>query len=213
MRLFLRHTSALPPRLYLPSPSLPYRDHQSLRLVVFSLRPELPHLDEVFLKINGRFPYLWRAVDQDAEVFDILLQSHRDKKTSKHLFRKLLKTLATSRGWSSQTSWGATVRRRLKWCRASNTSSRSIRTIEPRILISQPDWESGWWGVSSHPATTNVFSRPSESLPHFRVGICTELALTEHWWNRGSPYGKRRSASRRLLIDQMTNGDSSRLSR
>jgi len=56
------------------------------------------HLDEVFLKINGRVPYLWRAVDQDAEVFDILLQSHRDKKTSKHLFRKLLKTLATSRG-------------------------------------------------------------------------------------------------------------------
>ena len=33
------------------------------------------HLDEVFLKINGRLHYLWRAVDQDGGVFDILVQS------------------------------------------------------------------------------------------------------------------------------------------
>ena len=35
------------------------------------------HLDEVFLKINGRIHYLWRAVDQDGEVLDILVQSVR----------------------------------------------------------------------------------------------------------------------------------------
>ena len=35
------------------------------------------HLDEVFLKINGRLHYLWRAVDQDGDVLDILVQSHR----------------------------------------------------------------------------------------------------------------------------------------
>src|SRR5258705_8775723 len=51
------------------------------------------HLDEVFLKINGRVHYLWRAVDQNGEVLDILLQSHRDKKAAKKFFRKLLKTL------------------------------------------------------------------------------------------------------------------------
>ena len=51
------------------------------------------HLDEVFLKINGRVHYLWRAVDQDGAVLDILLQSHRDKKAAKKFFRKLLKTL------------------------------------------------------------------------------------------------------------------------
>ena len=35
------------------------------------------HLDEVFLKINGRLHYLWRAVDQDGDVLDILVQSVR----------------------------------------------------------------------------------------------------------------------------------------
>ena len=49
------------------------------------------HLDEVFLKINGRHHYLWRAVDQDGDVLDILVQSRRDKKAAKKFFRKLLK--------------------------------------------------------------------------------------------------------------------------
>jgi len=49
--------------------------------------------DEVFLKINGRLHYLWRAVDQDGDVLDILVQSHRDKKAAKKFFRKLLKGL------------------------------------------------------------------------------------------------------------------------
>src|SRR5262245_37880690 len=48
------------------------------------------HLDEVFLKINGRLHYLWRAVDQDGNVLDILVQSRRNK-AAKKFFRKLLK--------------------------------------------------------------------------------------------------------------------------
>ncbi|HXM51626.1 MAG TPA: IS6 family transposase [Pyrinomonadaceae bacterium] len=51
------------------------------------------HLDEVFLKINGRLHYLWRAVDQDVDVLDILVQSRRDKKAAKKFFRRLLKEL------------------------------------------------------------------------------------------------------------------------
>ena len=59
-----------------------------------SPRPgDLWHLDEVFLKINGRIHYLWRAVDQDGDVLDILVQSNRDKKAAKKFFRKLLKGL------------------------------------------------------------------------------------------------------------------------
>src|SRR5258707_10316888 len=48
------------------------------------------HLDEVFLKINGRSHFLWRAVDQDGDVLDILVHSRRDKKAAKRFFRKLL---------------------------------------------------------------------------------------------------------------------------
>lgn len=49
------------------------------------------HLDEVFLKINGKTHYLWRAVDQYGNVLDILVQSRRNGKAAKRFFRKLLK--------------------------------------------------------------------------------------------------------------------------
>jgi putative transposase len=51
------------------------------------------HLDEVFLTINGERQYLWRAIDQDGNVPDILVQRHRDKAAAKKFFRKLLKGL------------------------------------------------------------------------------------------------------------------------
>jgi putative transposase len=37
------------------------------------------HLDEVFVRINGELKYLWRAVDADGTVLDILVQNRRDK--------------------------------------------------------------------------------------------------------------------------------------
>ncbi|MGW3746346.1 IS6 family transposase [Streptomyces sp. NPDC005146] len=49
------------------------------------------HLDEVFIKINGELKYLWRAVDQDGNVLDILVQNRRDKAAARRFFRKLLK--------------------------------------------------------------------------------------------------------------------------
>jgi putative transposase len=49
------------------------------------------HLDEVFLTIKGQRYYLWRAVDQDGAVLDILVQRRRDKQAAKIFFRKLLK--------------------------------------------------------------------------------------------------------------------------
>ncbi len=51
------------------------------------------HMDEVFLTIGGKRHYLWRAVDQDGNVLDILVQSRRNKKAAKRFFRKLLKGL------------------------------------------------------------------------------------------------------------------------
>ena len=49
------------------------------------------HLDEVCLMIRGQKHWLWRAVDQDGFVLDVLVQSRRDKKAAKRLLRKLLK--------------------------------------------------------------------------------------------------------------------------
>ena len=51
------------------------------------------HLDEVFLRIQGELRYLWRAVDQNGVVLDILVQARRDGAAAKRFFKRLLKGL------------------------------------------------------------------------------------------------------------------------
>jgi putative transposase len=48
------------------------------------------YLDELFVKIQGRQQYLWRAVDEDGDVIDMLVQSRRDRWAAARFFRKLL---------------------------------------------------------------------------------------------------------------------------
>src|SRR5262250_2980963 len=52
------------------------------------------HLDEVLLTIKGQRHYLWRAVDQDGNVLNTLVQRRRDMRAAQKLFRELLKGLA-----------------------------------------------------------------------------------------------------------------------
>ena len=49
-------------------------------------------IDEVFVKINGKQHYLWRAVDQDGEVVDVYLQAKRDGAAAKRFFKRLLRS-------------------------------------------------------------------------------------------------------------------------
>ena len=49
------------------------------------------HLDEVVVTIKKQQYYLWRAVDAEGNVLDVLLQRHRDTKAAERFFRKLLK--------------------------------------------------------------------------------------------------------------------------
>ena len=49
------------------------------------------YIDEVFVKINGKQHYLWRAVDQDGEVVDVYLQAKRDGAAAKRFFKRLLR--------------------------------------------------------------------------------------------------------------------------
>jgi transposase-like protein len=49
------------------------------------------HLDEMVVSIQGRRMYLWRAVDSEGEILDVLIQTKRDKAAALKLMRKLLK--------------------------------------------------------------------------------------------------------------------------
>jgi putative transposase len=101
------------------------------------------HLDEVVLTIAGKKPYLWRAVDRDGFVLDVLVKSQRDAKAAKHLLRKLLKkqgraprVLVTDK----LKSYAAAKRTIMPgWSTVSTRAS----TTEPRTRISQPDDASG----------------------------------------------------------------------
>ncbi len=48
-------------------------------------------LDEIFVTIHGKRQYLWRAVDQDGDVIEIVVQPRRDRRAAERFFRKLLK--------------------------------------------------------------------------------------------------------------------------
>ena len=50
------------------------------------------YIDEVFVKIQGKQHYLWRAVDQDGEVVDVFLQARRDGSAAKLFFKRLIKS-------------------------------------------------------------------------------------------------------------------------
>jgi putative transposase len=49
------------------------------------------HLDEMAVRIGGKQMYLWRAVDAEGEILDVLLQTKRDRRAARKLMRKLLK--------------------------------------------------------------------------------------------------------------------------
>jgi len=72
--------------------SLKFGQAYARRLRKTRPRPDVRwHLDEMFVSINGKRMYLWRAVDSEGEVLDILVQSRRNKKAALKLMRKLLK--------------------------------------------------------------------------------------------------------------------------
>jgi len=56
-------------------------------------------LDEVFVTIQGQRHYLWRAVDQDGDVIDILVQRRRNARAARRFFRKLLKGQGSEPRW------------------------------------------------------------------------------------------------------------------
>jgi putative transposase len=99
------------------------------------------HLDEMVVRIAGRRMYLWRAVDHEGEVLDMLVQRRRDKRAALRLMRKLLrkqgfapKLLTTDK----LASYGAAFRRLRLAChhqqgrRANNRAENSHQAVRRR---------------------------------------------------------------------------------
>ena len=68
------------------------------------------HLDEVFVKVNGKLGYLWRAVDHEGEVLEAVVTAKRDKAAALKLLKRIMKNTA-DRGRSSPTGFALILRR------------------------------------------------------------------------------------------------------
>src|SRR5258706_11470774 len=101
------------------------------------------HLDEVVISFAGKKHWLWRAVDQDGFVLDVLVQSRRDKEAAKRLFRKLLKSRVEPLVCSSPTSLRATPLPSGRSCPGSSIGSTRASITRPKTPINRPDDESG----------------------------------------------------------------------
>ena len=106
------------------------------RLIAGNLRRSRPcasarwHLDEMVIKIRGRKYWLWRAVDDEGEVLDFLVQPRRCAKSARRLLRRLLKKqgFAPTRITTDKLkSYAVAIRRRTAVCgsRSGITSEQS----------------------------------------------------------------------------------------
>ena len=94
--------------------------------------------DELFVNIQGRRQYLWRAVDQDGDVIDILVQSRRNRCAATRFFRKLLKAQGR-------------VPRRLSTDKLGSYAA-AHRTVMPSVVNSTMQYENNRAEVS-HQST------------------------------------------------------------
>jgi putative transposase len=95
------------------------------------------HLDELFIAMQGRQQYLWRAVDEDGDVIDILVQSRRNRRAAVRFFRTLLK------------GQGCVPRRLITDKLRSYSAAR--RTVVPSVVHCTDRYANNRAGVSHQP--------------------------------------------------------------
>ena len=122
------------------------------------------HMDELFVNIQGRPQYLWRAVDQDGDGIDILVQPRRNRHAAERFFRKLLKRQGRVPRRLITDKLRSYRRPTASSCPLSCTARRSTRTIEPKSLINPPANASARCGGSNPPLTRNASCRYTASF-------------------------------------------------
>jgi putative transposase len=127
------------------------------------------YLDELFVNIQGRQQYLWRAVDHGGDVIDVLVQPRRDRHAAERFFRKLLKGEGR-------------VPRRLITDKPRSYATAN-RRVMPSVVHSTTQYENNRAELSHQP-TVNASARCDGSSPSGRrnaswsstasCGICFE---------------------------------------
>jgi transposase-like protein len=123
------------------------------------------HLDEVFLTIRGKRHDLWRAVDQDGHLLDILVQRRRDKKAAKRFFRNLLKGLTYVPRVIITDKLKSYEAAKRNSCLVWNIVRIAISITGPRTRTSPPASGSGACSDLNLPGRPSVSSPPMVPSP------------------------------------------------
>src|SRR4051794_36313136 len=151
------------------------------------------HLDEMVVRIAGKHMYLWRAVDHEGEVLDMLVQRRRDKRAALRLMRKLLR----KQGFAPKLlitdklgSYGAALRHLRLTCpheqgiRKNNRAENSHQTVRRRERKMQRFKSAGSAQrfLNMHAAVHNVFNlqRHPVSRSTLRIFRAEAAAQRQH---------------------------------
>ena len=129
------------------------------------------HLDEAFITMQGTQHYLWRAVDQDGDTIDILVQRRRDKKAAVRFFRRLLK------GQGSEPNWLMTDK--LKSYDAAH------RTVMPTVEHINTVYANNRVEVSHHPTRQQEYHMRGFSSSQQAQRFLTLHGLTQNLFRLG----------------------------
>ena len=149
------------------------------------------HLDEMVVRIAGKRMYLWRAVDHEGEILDMLVQSRRDSRAALRLMRKLLrkqgsKLLATDK----LRSYGSAFRQLQLTCpheqglRKNNRAENSHQPVRRRERKMQrfKSARSAQRFLSMHAAVRNTFNLQRHLVSRSTLRILRAEAASE-WRN------------------------------
>ena len=130
------------------------------------------HLDEMFVRIGGKQMYLWRAVDAEGEVLEVLVQAKQNKRAALKLIRKLLKKHGTApTEWVTDKcpAYGASLRDlNLKAAPHIQARRANNRAESSHVPVRRREWKlqgfktpgSAQRFLSMHTATYNTFTVP-----------------------------------------------------
>ncbi len=149
------------------------------------------HLDEMVVNIVGKRHWLWRAVDDEGEVLDILVQSRRDKAAAVRLLRKLIR----KQGFAPETittdklgSYGAAMRQLRLSARHDQGQRRNNRAENPhqptrrreRKMQRFKSTGSAQRFLSAHAAIHNAFNTQRHPVPRKTLKAFRAKAM-ENW--------------------------------
>jgi putative transposase len=144
------------------------------------------HLDEVFVRIGGKRTYLWRAVDDEGEVLEVLAQSRRNKRAALKLMRKLLKKqgyipdkIVTDKLGSYSAALRELGLSHIHVTGGRPNNRRKFRTLCPAVVClqtmrgGQRVGENDDWDGSNHPDQCSDFCL--STMPSTINSICSAI--------------------------------------